>query len=46
MCKHKNLVYLGKQPVTLKADRFLYLFNCIACKTTISIRPRKERKAF
>lgn len=45
VCKHKNLVYLGKQPITLKADRFLYLFNCTVCKTTISVPPRKERKA-
>ncbi len=44
MCKHKDLIYIGKQPITLKSDRFLYLFNCTSCKTTISIPPRRSRK--
>ena len=44
MCKHKKLVYIGKQPENLRSNRFLYLFNCTTCKTTISMKPRKSHR--
>ncbi len=41
MCKHKNLVYLGKQEL-IRSEQYLALFNCIDCESTISLKVRKE----
>jgi len=35
-CFHENLVFLGKQQTSVM-NKFLYLFNCLDCKTTLSI---------
>jgi len=40
-CKHKNVVFLGKQK--LASDDYLPLFNCLTCQSTITIRVRKQR---
>jgi hypothetical protein len=44
MCRHDKIVYLGKQKVSEQSENFLYLFNCEKCKTTISLRTRKDRR--
>ena len=48
VCKHKHLVFLGKQEI-LNADGFLALFNCMDCRSTITLKmhmsPVKRRKA-
>ena len=41
MCKHKHLVFLGKQEFPLE-ERFLALFNCKDCRSTISLRMLKR----
>ena len=35
MCKHKNVIYLGKQQADMKGKNHLYLFNCEKCHSTI-----------
>jgi|SaaInl7_200m_RNA_FD_contig_21_1069697_length_250_multi_14_in_0_out_0_1 hypothetical protein len=37
MCKHKRLVFLGKQEVSPEHS-FLALFNCVDCRSTISLK--------
>lgn len=41
MCKHKRLVFLGKQEL-LPEGFFLALFNCEDCRTTISLKMVKK----
>ncbi|HUU28383.1 MAG TPA: hypothetical protein VM123_11265 [archaeon] len=41
MCKHKSLVYIGKQQLLIKGE-YLALFNCKACKSTVSIKLKKK----
>ena len=51
LCKHKRLIFLGKQGIAGSGD-FLALFNCADCSTTISLKikekgrrkPEKESK--
>jgi hypothetical protein len=44
VCKHKRLIFLGKQEQPDNGD-FLALFNCADCHTTISLKmKKKERK--
>ncbi|MQY78384.1 MAG: hypothetical protein GH151_04195 [Bacteroidetes bacterium] len=38
-CEHKNIEFLGIQK-TLDANKFLYLFNCKTCGSTIAIDKR------
>ena len=40
-CKHKKLVFLGKQELTEK--EYLPLFNCLDCHTTVTIRLRRRK---
>ena len=37
VCKHKHLVFIGKQEIPSQ-ERFLALFNCLDCRTTISLK--------
>ncbi len=37
MCKHKRLVFLGKQEMPAE-NSFLALFNCEDCRSTISLK--------
>ncbi|MBW7996224.1 MAG: hypothetical protein FVQ81_06585 [Candidatus Glassbacteria bacterium] len=41
MCKHKHLVFLGKQEMPAK-EHFLALFNCLDCCSTIALKMAKE----
>ena len=46
MCKHKHLVFLGKQEL-LTEEKFIALFNCQDCRSTISlkmVKPIKKRR--
>lgn len=44
VCKHKNLVFIGKQQLDKDGKDFLALFNCNYCHSTITLR-MKRRKA-
>ena len=37
VCKHKHLVFLGKQEIPT-GNGFLALFNCEDCRSTISLK--------
>ena len=41
VCKHKRLIFLGKQEFTDRGN-FLALFNCEECCTTISLKMKKK----
>ena len=41
VCKHKRLIFLGKQEFADSGD-FLALFNCADCRTTISLKMKKK----
>ncbi|MFC1564683.1 hypothetical protein ACFL6G_07080 [candidate division KSB1 bacterium] len=41
-CKHRNLVYLGIQTID-GFDKELTLYNCLDCKSTISVESDKRR---
>ncbi len=43
VCKHKKLVYIGKQNIDRDGKDFLALFNCQACHSTISLRMKKQQ---
>jgi hypothetical protein len=42
VCKHKNLIYIGKQQVDKLGREYLALFNCNFCHSTISIRMKAK----
>ena len=42
-CKHKRLIFLGKQEIPDNGD-FLALFNCADCHTTISLKMKKKAR--
>ena len=42
-CKHKRLIFLGKQELPGSGD-FLALFNCADCSTTISLEMKKKAR--
>ena len=42
-CKHKRLIFLGKQELPDNGD-FLALFNCADCRTTISLKMKKKAR--
>ena len=41
VCKHKRLLFLGKQEFNDRGD-FLALFNCEKCCTTVSLKMKKK----
>jgi len=43
VCKHKKLVFLGKQQIDVDGKEYLALFNCNFCHTTISLRMDKKK---
>ncbi len=43
MCKHKHIIYLGKQELISKG-KYLFLFNCQDCLSTISLKLKKFNK--
>ena len=43
VCKHKNLVFIGKQQIDKDGNDFLALFNCDYCHSTISLRMKKSK---
>jgi hypothetical protein len=43
MCKHKHIIYLGKQELISKG-KYLVLFNCQDCFSTISLQLKKFKK--
>lgn len=43
MCKHKHIIYLGKQELICK-EEYLVLFNCQDCLSTISLQLKKFKK--
>ncbi|MBN2289507.1 MAG: hypothetical protein JXQ83_09265 [Candidatus Glassbacteria bacterium] len=43
MCKHKDLIYIGKQQIDKDGKEFLALFNCNVCHSTISLRTREQK---
>ena len=43
LCRHKRLIFLGKQEMPDSGD-FLALFNCADCRTTISLNMKKKAR--
>ncbi len=43
VCKHKRLLFLGKQEFTDRGD-FLALFNCADCLSTITLKMKKKAR--
>ena len=43
MCKHKNIVFLGKQEIP-ETNEYLALFNCQDCHSTITLKLKKKRR--
>lgn len=43
VCLHKKLIFLGKQEFSDNGD-FLALFNCVDCRTTISLKMKKKAR--
>jgi|GEM_PF-6290335 hypothetical protein len=42
-CKHKYIKYLGEQETPVK-DKYLKLYNCLKCKSTIVYTPSTTSK--
>lgn len=42
-CEHKNVVYHGEQE-TLDPEKPLHLYNCLNCKSTITLKHNPQPK--